>query len=1420
MTAPLLPHQSSYRELHDNKNEAKNDNECLFGAGDTNANQILPTGQMPKGEAKRCHGADQQGVLSFTVSETAAWSGKEQRKCLAWVPESQAGGLSVKDHKRYSPVTRKCHEEFTADDHRDGLRPISQGHVERTQIAPERSTSSDITRYDRGAPLTLFDTERFAHFPYGGSSHPSVRSETCSTGDTGISTCKALYSPSPASPDTLSDSTGAILKSPKTTADHFIGLAVHPLDNTSEENKTVFYPKTSTSEIKKSHSPKLRTDAGNLSNSNNESTFHPTYAEQHLNLISKSQEICNLSEAQLGQTDKGRRLGLQPPKSSWQSRAESIMLVEMVTCQRDGSIGMRAKYACGMDTAEPRHPQMQDIFSETEDLCLRQPDAGSEGRPTCGSTVSLLASGSLDNANWALDQSSQDYANTQKDHRPAFTVPDEPTNLQPSSTPLLSRNRFFDENEACCFAAGKDPNLYVHNVNPPGNEALRDTENKMIHGKAKTDTASVKASDFSDFQRFWSKETAPPECPTYQDRYTDNLALAGSNKTISEEAALAVQNKKAATRQRHPSDDSKESYKTLTSGDATLSLPVPACPGARVNMNKQTSTLRNLYALHVDRLSPSTVLPPLESTQLLNIPPQVTSTSPCNSGIPKAVLIHSKPSLTTTIDLESSHRDMADEKMEVPLAVPKPRHVRPKIITYIRRSPQPADRLASPFEPTGSLIGTPTCTASTLTDPRAFSADAKSPSVLYDKCKPDEQKPRVYGSGLMVSGIKPPGHQFSQITEKYLQEVAERPGKDECCSTPCPHYEVPPGFYRSAMILKPQLGLGAVSRLPSAKSRILIASQRPPPALSGALHQPGQVASTESLYQAEASVDLKKASIHNAVKASHPKPCSSGLRPPGYSRLPTAKLPSYSFVRTSSVSSVSSNQSNDSVQSDSTKTVNRSSLANEEQSTPKAAVPSKDIPKGSSRMVQQVPNGVSTIRRSFLPAPKANAAPAEKVNFPSSGSPRRSSPSSGSKKMQKEQDFKPAVVSPKRLVMSATSLYSPGHSKPRPGIPRNGFHARPEPDRQLVQRLKEKCEAQSRQLLCVQEELKRASRGFEVFAVATQHFFKKNERGLMKEKELSIELTNIREEVAVNTAKCEKLQKEKEELEIRFEDEVRKLQCQQQAELRALEERLQLQYRNEMERLQSDHTTEFARIKSMHKEQIEDMVTTHAATVQDLETHHTEAIAVLQDEHNYQVEELKSTHELEKKTLEDNFENLRLSLQDQVDTLTFQSHSLRDRAKRFEEALRKSTDEQFQVALAPFQHLEEDLTSLKQVLEMKNQQIHQQEKKIMELEKLVDINVRLEERIQVLQQQNEDLKVRIDQNVAVTRHLSEENANLHESVEKESEEKKRLSRTNEELIWKLQTGEPMSPVRLSPSSTLYPSVSGALSPSKVQAAPR
>uniref|UniRef100_A0A4W4GSQ6 Microtubule associated scaffold protein 2 n=1 Tax=Electrophorus electricus TaxID=8005 RepID=A0A4W4GSQ6_ELEEL len=299
-----------------------------------------------------------------------------------------------------------------------------------------------------------------------------------------------------------------------------------------------------------------------------------------------------------------------------------------------------------------------------------------------------------------------------------------------------------------------------------------------------------------------------------------------------------------------------------------------------------------------------------------------------------------------------------------------------------------------------------------------------------------------------------------------------------------------------------------------------------------------------------------------------------------------------------------------------------------------------------------------------------------------------------------------------------------------------------------------------------------------------------SENGALRERDLSLELCRIRDEVAVAVGRWECLQGEKEELENRFQEQLKELRVQKQKELQALQEILRHEQQEETELLQKQQHNQLEQLCSQHHQQVEEMTQSHEAALQEMGASHTVIILALAD--------LKMAHEQEKKSLEEEFEKLRLSLQDQVDTLTFQNHSLRDRAKRFEEALRRSTDEQID-ALAPYQHIEEDLKSLKEVLEMKNHQIHEQQLKISELERTAQKNVLLEERVQVLQQKNEDLKARIDLNLALSRQLSEENANLQEYVEKESNEKKRLSRTNEELLWRLQTGE-LSP-RMSPNQS-------------------
>ncbi|KAK7810475.1 hypothetical protein U0070_025123 [Myodes glareolus] len=107
---------------------------------------------------------------------------------------------------------------------------------------------------------------------------------------------------------------------------------------------------------------------------------------------------------------------------------------------------------------------------------------------------------------------------------------------------------------------------------------------------------------------------------------------------------------------------------------------------------------------------------------------------------------------------------------------------------------------------------------------------------------------------------------------------------------------------------------------------------------------------------------------------------------------------------------------------------------------------------------------------------------------------------------------------------------------------------------------------------------------------------------------------------AFNTAKCEKLQKEKEALERRFEEELRRLGWQQQAEVQELRERLQQQFQAESSRLRAEHQDQLLRMRCQHQEQVEDITASHEAALLEMENNHTVAITILQDDHDHKVQ--------------------------------------------------------------------------------------------------------------------------------------------------------------------------------------------------------
>ncbi|XP_029699597.1 microtubule-associated tumor suppressor candidate 2 homolog isoform X1 [Takifugu rubripes] len=693
----------------------------------------------------------------------------------------------------------------------------------------------------------------------------------------------------------------------------------------------------------------------------------------------------------------------------------------------------------------------------------------------------------------------------------------------------------------------------------------------------------------------------------------------------------------------------------------------------------------------------------------------------------------------------------------------KAKNIRPKIITYVRKTPQTRPQGTDASLEVASLPGSSYPSPKAQKDQKAgfqvkSTAAPCSSNFLFDKHRQEMQKTDNHPSGTVATGMK-------ALSGSVPQRLGRKSGSfHEDIPMKCPQEPVPQeggGGYCSARTLRPQLGLGAVTRQPAAKTRVQQAGHRSTTGPSQNCQDP--------------TGELKRSGGREVTpKSLLLKPGQTGLRPPGFSTLPAAHLATFGFVRSSSVSSVSNDRGHADARGH-------------------AQHPGSDADDSLRHKLPTRPSEAPHTENS--PAPPDTPG-LKRRSLP----PQRCSPLVSRRDFQKDKEAVIPKSSPPRFAVVSPKPQSPVRGRAAE-VHRAGLTQRaPELDPALIQQLRDRCDEQARQLQSLQAQFNRTSLCLDVFSITTQHFCHKSERAIVKERELSLELARIRDEVAFSVAHWEQLQQEKQELECRFKADLQGLRAQQRRELGALEERLKAQHMAETESLHGQHQSELEELQFQQQEQIEEIRESHEASLMEMETTHSDTVATLQEEHARTVKNLKMAHEQQTKSLEEEFEKIRLSLQDQVDTLTFQNRSLRDRAKRFEEALRRSTDEQIVEALAPYKHIEEDLKSLKEVLEMKNQQIHQQDLKISELEKIqAEKNVYLEERLQVLQQQNEDLKIRIDKNIAVSRQLSEENANLQVNVVKESNEKKRLSRTNEELLWRLQTGE-LSP-RMSPSSS-------------------
>ncbi|XP_037657423.1 coiled-coil domain-containing protein 69 [Choloepus didactylus] len=177
---------------------------------------------------------------------------------------------------------------------------------------------------------------------------------------------------------------------------------------------------------------------------------------------------------------------------------------------------------------------------------------------------------------------------------------------------------------------------------------------------------------------------------------------------------------------------------------------------------------------------------------------------------------------------------------------------------------------------------------------------------------------------------------------------------------------------------------------------------------------------------------------------------------------------------------------------------------------------------------------------------------------------------------------------------------------------------------------------------------------------------------------------------------------------------------------------------------------------------------------------------VLEGEYEEALQVVRTSCEQEKEALTHSFQDATAALQETIERLTSQLETFQAKMKRVEESiLSRDYKKHIQDYGSPSQFWEQELESLHFVIEMKNEHIHELDKQLIHLETVKEKNLVLEEKITILQQENEDLHVRGQKQMVVSRQLSEDLLLSREALEKESQLRRQLQQEKEELLYRV-----------------------------------
>ncbi|XP_034399868.1 coiled-coil domain-containing protein 69 [Cyclopterus lumpus] len=174
-------------------------------------------------------------------------------------------------------------------------------------------------------------------------------------------------------------------------------------------------------------------------------------------------------------------------------------------------------------------------------------------------------------------------------------------------------------------------------------------------------------------------------------------------------------------------------------------------------------------------------------------------------------------------------------------------------------------------------------------------------------------------------------------------------------------------------------------------------------------------------------------------------------------------------------------------------------------------------------------------------------------------------------------------------------------------------------------------------------------------------------------------------------------------------------------------------------------------------------------------------------EHERNVEELHKKHEQEKTEATETFQAAENVLKAEVEQLTSDLQVYNELKKRRDEStFKKDLQRNLQAHGSPGAFWESEQESLLFVIEMKTERVQEQSRKLQQMDALVEKNLSLEDQIVLVLQQNEDLRVRIDNGQTLIQQLSMEQQDLKVALERQAVLNRKLSQEKEQLVFKLR----------------------------------